>query len=82
MRRVDLKKFIYMNFLIQHKCTGTPEEFARKLETSRSTLFEYLDYIRKELEVNVIYSKYDQTYYYENVKDLPSALGFRTVSDN
>ena len=27
MKRVDLKKILYMDFLIRHKCTGTSQEF-------------------------------------------------------
>ena len=40
MKRVDLKKILYMDFLIRHKCTGTSKEFAAKMDMSRSTLFE------------------------------------------
>ena len=43
MKRVDLKKILYMDFLIRHKCTGTSKEFAAKMDMSRSTLFEYYD---------------------------------------
>ena len=39
MKRVDLKKILYMDFLIRHKCTGTSKEFAAKMDMSRSTLF-------------------------------------------
>lgn len=42
MKRVDLKKILYMDFLIRHKCTGTSKEFAAKMDMSRSTLFEYI----------------------------------------
>lgn len=45
MKRVDLKKILYMDFLIRHKCTGTSKEFAAKMDMSRSTLFEYIAYI-------------------------------------
>lgn len=30
MKRVDLKKILYMDFLIRHKCTGTSKEFVSK----------------------------------------------------
>ena len=32
MKRVDLKKILYMDFLIRHKCTGTSKEFAAKMD--------------------------------------------------
>ena len=54
MKRVDLKKILYMDFLIRHKCTGTSKEFAAKMDMSRSTLFEYIAYMRDELEVCIL----------------------------
>ena len=38
MKRVDLKKILYMDFLIRHKCTGTSKEFAAKMDMSRFPL--------------------------------------------
>lgn len=77
MKRVDLKKALRMNFMIQHRCTGTPVEFAHKLEVSRSVLFEYLAYFRYELGINILYDKYQETYYYDGT-NLYAALGFST----
>lgn len=51
MKRIDLKKVLRMDFMIQHRCTGTPVEFAKKLELSRSVLFEYLAYLRYDLGI-------------------------------
>ena len=64
MKRIDLKKVLRMDFMIQHRCTGTPEEFARKLDLSRSTFFEYLAYFRYELGTDILYDKYQRTYHY------------------
>ena len=69
MKRIDLKKVLRMDFMIQHRCTGTPEEFARKLDLSRSTFFEYLAYFRYELGTD-----------HYNGATLYSALGLK--SDN
>lgn len=65
MKRVDLKKILYMDFLIRHKCTGTSKEFAAKMDMSRSTLFEYIAYMRDELEVCILFDKFLGTYYYD-----------------
>lgn len=54
-----------MDFMIQHLCTGNAKEFARKLDLSRSTLFAYLDYMRNDLGVVILYDKYRQTYHYD-----------------
>mgnify|MGYP003409851270 CR=1 FL=1 len=66
MKRVDLRTIRRMDFMIQHKCTGSPNEFARRLNLSRSTFFEYLSYMRHELEAGIQYNKYTGTYYYTN----------------
>lgn len=73
MVRIDLKKILHMDFLIQHKCTGIPTEFAAKLDLSRSTLFEYIAYMRNELEVCIAYDPYSRNYYY-NGNNLLDAL--------
>ncbi|WP_237040013.1 helix-turn-helix domain-containing protein [Phocaeicola faecalis] len=74
MKYVDIRKIIRMDFLIQHRSTGSPAEFAQKLEVSRSTFFEYLAYMREELMLDIQYNKYKETYYYDG-KDLCSVLG-------
>lgn len=74
MKYVDLKKMLYMDFLIQKERTGSPERFARKVELSRSTFFEYISYLRNELMLRICYDEYRETYYYEG-EDMASALG-------
>ena len=54
MKNVDLQKIIYMNTLIAHRRTGTPEVFAQKLNLSRSALFEYLTFLRKDLMLEIL----------------------------
>lgn len=63
-----------MDFLISHRSTGTPVEFAKKMELSRSTLFEYLAYMRYELGVCILYDKYQGTYHYDGEENLYSAI--------
>ena len=76
MKRIDLKKVLHMNFLIQHCCTGNAVEFAHKLDLSRSSLFNYLGYMRNDLGIDILYDKYRETYYYDGV-GLYAALGFK-----
>ncbi|NJM16611.1 MAG: HTH domain-containing protein [Bacteroidales bacterium] len=52
-----------LDFLISHKSTGTPEQLARKLNTSKRHLFNYLSDM-KELGKNISYSKSSQSYVY------------------
>lgn len=76
MKRIDLKKVLRMDFMIQHRCTGTPAEFAKRLKLSRSVLFEYLAYLRYDLGIDILYDKYQGTYHYEGT-DLYTALGLK-----
>lgn len=71
MKNVDLQKIIYMNTLIAHRRTGTPEKFAQKLNLPRSALFEYLTFLRKDLMLEILYSCYSQTYYYGEKDSAP-----------
>lgn len=52
-----------MDRLIQLKATGTTEEFARKLDISRSTLMEYIDVLR-QMEAPLAFDRYRNSYYY------------------
>lgn len=81
MKRIDLKKVLRMDFMIQHRCTGSPVEFAEKLELSRSVLFEYLAYMRYDLGIDILYDRYQATYHYDGT-DLYTALGFKTEKNN
>ncbi|WP_276855646.1 hypothetical protein [Bacteroides fluxus] len=81
MKRIDLKKVLRMDFMIQHRCTGTPVEFAKKLELSRSVLFEYLAYLRYDLGIDILYDKYQCTYHYDGT-NLYTALGLIPESNN
>ena len=58
IRRIDK-----MNYLIRSKRTGTPIQFAEKLEISESTLYQYLNALR-DLGAPIAYDKFRQTYYY------------------
>ena len=59
---------------LAHRRTGTPEKFAKKLNLSRSALFEYLTFLRKDLMLEILYSCYSQTYYYGE-KDFCALMG-------
>lgn len=50
--------------LIQRKATGTPAQLARRLNISRSRLYDYLLFLKDE-GAPVRYSRERQTYYYE-----------------
>ncbi|MCG8309773.1 MAG: helix-turn-helix domain-containing protein [Cytophagales bacterium] len=52
-----------MDDLIRRKATGTPDEFAERLDLSRSALMKYLKLL-KEIKAPLEYDQYRRTYYY------------------
>ena len=71
---VDIRKLLDIDRFISRKCTGKAQEFAKKVGISRSSLFEYLEYMRQELRVEIVYNRYSETYYYDG-KCLREVLG-------
>jgi len=53
-----------MDGLIRRKSTGSPREFADKINVSRSMLMYYISEM-KDLGAPIEYSKYSGTYYYK-----------------
>ena len=45
-----------MDYLIHIRKTGTAAEFATKVGVARSTFFEYMDYMRNELNIVILSS--------------------------
>jgi len=62
---VDLVKLDRLDNLIRRKATGCPEDLAKQLELSRSTLFEIISFLRIEMNAPIIYNKYSLSYEYE-----------------
>jgi DNA-binding MurR/RpiR family transcriptional regulator len=60
--QINLVKRVHQ--LIRLKATGTPKDFARRLEMSESTLYRVIDEM-KTLGFPIVYSKVRQSYYYE-----------------
>lgn len=73
MKLVNLEKIVHMDYLIRHKSTGTPADFAQKVGMTRSTFFEYLTYMREELRLVINYDKHKPSYYYGE-RDLSSVF--------
>ena len=64
MPKKIIERFEKIDYLITKKSTGSPSEFAKKLDIGESTLYEYLN----ELKVKgapILYNKYKETYFYE-----------------
>lgn len=71
LKLIDINKLFRIDKLIQKKRSGSPIEFAEKLGFSRSTLFEYLSFLKDEFSAVIHYNRYAQCYeYIEEPKDL------------
>ena len=53
-----------LHLLIQRKGTGTPKELARRLETSESTVYQYINTL-KLLGAPLVYDTFRRSYVYE-----------------
>ena len=63
-RLVNLQKVARMDNLIRHASTGSPEQFAKRLGMSRSTLFETIMYLKEEMNAPIIYDSSRPSYVY------------------
>ena len=63
-----------MDSLIAMKATGPPEEFAYKMNLSRSMLFETLQEM-KRMGVDIRYSNIRETYYYGDARRIVIKVG-------
>jgi len=61
---VDLVKLDRLDNLIRRKATGKPEDLAKRLGLSRSTLFEIISYLRGEMNAPIVYNRYNSSYEY------------------
>ena len=71
---VDLALLDRMDSLIRRQATDSPENLARRLNISLSTLHEYIVYMQKMLKAPIRYNKYTQSYFYDYLPDF--YLGF------
>jgi hypothetical protein len=65
-----------MYFLISHGCTGNSEEFAKRLNISRSTFFEYKACLRDDFSAETEYFPLSNTYRYTKKPKPVSIINF------
>jgi response regulator of citrate/malate metabolism len=59
-----INKIKRIDALTRIKATGSPIEFAEKLDISPSTLYQYILVMKKTLQVPISYCKVRRSYYY------------------
>jgi hypothetical protein len=68
MRRlVDLVKLDRLDRLIRKRATGSPTQLAKRLDMSRSSLFELMTFLREDMQAPVQYSRVLHSYVYRYV---------------
>jgi hypothetical protein len=65
--KIDFNRVITIDFLINQKRTGPPDEFARYLNISRRTLFESLSFMKNVLNAPIVYNKVKRSYVYNEI---------------
>lgn len=63
MPKKILERFRRIDYLIQKRGTGKPNELSQRIEVSESTLYEYLA-IMKSFGAPIAFDKERNTYYY------------------
>jgi hypothetical protein len=65
-----------MDFLISRGCTGNANEFAKRLNISRSTFFEYKACLRDDFSAEIEYFPLSNTYRYTKKPKAASIINF------
>ena len=76
-----LDRISLMHKLVLRQKTGTPEEFARQLGVSRTSLYELIDELRSR-GVPIAYSKSARTFFYRQPFDIAVTCSLRPLTYN
>jgi hypothetical protein len=74
-----LDRISMMHKLVSRQKTGTPEELARQLGVSRTTLYELIDELRSR-GVPLAYSKSAKTFFYRQPYDVAVTCSLRPLT--
>jgi predicted DNA-binding transcriptional regulator YafY len=76
-----LDRINMMHKLVSRQRTGTPEEFARQLGVSRTSLYELIDEL-KSRGAPIGYSKSAKTFFYRQPYDIAVTCSLRPLTYN
>ena len=74
-----LERISMMHKLVTRQKTGTPEEFAKRMNISRTTLYELIDELRSR-GVPIAYSKSGKTFFYRQPYDITVTCSLRPLT--
>lgn len=63
---MDIRIIIRIHGFLNSQRTGSPKEFALKLGVSERSVFNYISYMKSELEAPIVYDSQKESYYYTN----------------
>ena len=61
---MDIRIIIRIDSLISREMTGSPKSLASKLAISERSVYNYIAFMKKELQAPIVYSYENQTYVY------------------
>jgi len=76
-----LERISMMHKLVSRQITGTPEECARQLGVSRTTLYELIDELRSR-GAPIVYSKSARTFFYKQPYDIEVTCSLRPLTQS
>jgi len=72
--REYIERINRMDALIRRKATGSPAEFAVKMNMSERRLYQYLAFMKGELKAPILYNKLRKCYQYRYDQELTLIL--------
>lgn len=63
---MDIRKIKIIHNCIENERTGSPQELALKIDTTERSVYNYIRFMKSELNAPIRYSKSKRTYYYES----------------
>ena len=76
---VYLERISMMHKLVSRQKTGTPDEFARQLGVSRTSLYELIDEMRSR-GAPILYSKSARTFFYRQPYNIEITCSLRPLT--
>lgn len=64
-KRLDIRIIIKIHELIEVELTGSPKDFAEKINVSERTVYNYLEYMKTELQAPIQYNASKKSYCYD-----------------
>ncbi len=62
---LDIRIIIRIHELIKAELTGSPKDLSVKLDISERTVYNYLEYMKIELNAPIVYNSQKRNYCYE-----------------